>query len=308
MKALAGFIVSGRYRAILVVFLSGVLAFLLPPFSTLLSYVGAAAVALVTLRIGSFQGLQVLVISVALVVAFYSLMGGQAAGVAVTIVLLWLPCWLLSRVLLQTGRLASAIRVGAAFGVCSLIAVYWIYGDPAVWWFEQLTQLEAELKASGLSLQATPLDQVMQMLARLMTGILLASLLLGMIGSLLLGRWWQALLIHPGGLGKEFCQLRFGQMTGLLTLGVMLAGQFVEGSTGAFAAQAAMIMLVPYLFAGLAVAHALVAQAGRGRGWLIALYVLLGFAPQASLLLAGGGLLDTWVDFRRRLNRSGPER
>ena len=61
-----------------------------------------------------------------------------------------------------------------------------------------------------------------------------------------------------------------------------------------------MIMLVPYLFAGLAVIHALVAQAGRGRGWLMAIYVLLAILPQSALLLAGGGLLDTWIDFRRR--------
>jgi len=35
MKALAGFIASGRYQAILVASLSGVLALLLPPLSSL---------------------------------------------------------------------------------------------------------------------------------------------------------------------------------------------------------------------------------------------------------------------------------
>jgi len=70
------------------------------------------------------------------------------------------------------------------------------------------------------------------------------------------------------------------------------------------AAQAVMIMLVPYLFAGLAVIHGLVAGAGRGRGWLIAVYVALAILPQSTLLLAGGGLLDTWIDFRRRFGGS----
>jgi hypothetical protein len=33
---------------------------------------------------------------------------------------------------------------------------------------------------------------------------------------------------------------------------------------------------------------------------LFAVYVVLAILPQATLLLAGGGLLDTWIDFRRR--------
>jgi hypothetical protein len=97
MKALAGFIVSGRFQAILVAALSGVLAFALPPLTTLIHYLGAAVVALVTLRVGVTQGLQVLIVATLLTVLFYLAAGTQAATVAVMVLLLWLPCWLVIR-------------------------------------------------------------------------------------------------------------------------------------------------------------------------------------------------------------------
>jgi hypothetical protein len=45
----------------------------------------------------------------------------------------------------------------------------------------------------------------------------------------------------------------------------------------------------------------------KASGWLVAVYLMLAILPQATLLLAAGGLVDTWVDFRRRLARAnGP--
>jgi len=34
-------------------------------------------------------------------------------------------------------------------------------------------------------------------------------------------------------------------------------------------------------------------------------YIMLLILPQASLVVAGGGLLDTWMDFRRRFGGTG---
>ncbi|MDH3560941.1 MAG: hypothetical protein OEN52_08315, partial [Gammaproteobacteria bacterium] len=87
--------------------------------------------------------------------------------------------------------------------------------------------------------------------------------------------------------------------------GLMLVAQFTQGLSSDMAAQSVIVLLVPYLFVGLAVVHGVVAQTGRGNGWLIAVYIMLAILPQATLLLAGGGLLDTWIDFRRRLGGAG---
>ena len=302
MKALAGYIVAGRWQAIAVTAVSAVLAFLFPP----LHYLGAATVALVTLHIGKLEGLQVLVMACVIAVLFYQLAGIPAVVIVVLLVMLWLPCWFIAAVLQQTHSLVQALKAAALLGVCMLLLLYAYFGDPAAWWLERLSELVVELKATGFDLQQLT-EPVLQRIAALMSGVILASLELGIVASLLLARWWQSVLVHPGGFRDEFYQLRPGFSAGLLTLGILLLARLLQGLAGDLAAQMAMILLVPYLLTGLAVIHCLLGRAGRGKGWLIALYIMLSFVPQAMLVVAGGGLLDTWVDFRRRLGGTGVE-
>ena len=303
MKALAEFIVKGRWQAVLVATACGVMTFMLPPFSTMLNYVAAAAVALVTLHVGLLQGLQVLLIAAVATVLVYQLLGIHAAVIALMVALLWVPCWVMAVILQMTRRLDQVLKAAVLFGGVLLLAVYGLYGDPVPWWIERLQGLQQLLEEAGLPLTNLSDEQLMHDIAALMTGLVLASLLLGVLGSLILARWWQSRLVHPGGFREEFCALRLGQATGLLTLGMMLAARFVDGSPGELIAQLAMLLLVPYLLVGLAVVHSLVAQTARSTVWLAVVYILLALIPQATLLLAGGGLLDTWVDFRRRLQK-----
>ena len=305
MKALAGFIVRGRGQAILAASLGGIVAFLLPPLTSFAHYFGAAVVALVTLYVSGQQGLLVLATATAVTVLFYHLAGLPAAAVAVTVLLLWLPSWLMALVLRSTVNLAFAILAGTALGVTVLLMVYAIHGDPGPWWLERMQMLMEQLQQMGVMTGELSDTGGLQALSGLMTGIVLASLLLGAICSVILARWWQALLVNPGGLQSEFTGLRLGQAAAVLTLLVMIASRLAEGALSEFAAQAVLLLLVPYLFAGLAVAHGLVRQAGAGRGWLVALYILLFILPQSTLVVAGGGLLDTWMDFRRRFGGAG---
>jgi hypothetical protein len=307
MKALAGFIVRGRYQAILSASLCGMLAFVLPPFSTLTNYLGAAVVSLVTLRIGVSQGLLVMVAATVVTMLFYQLMGVPPATIAVTVLMLWVPCWLISLVLRRTVNLAGALLAAAVLGLLALALVYVVAGDPAPWWYEHLVLIRSTLEEAGLFPQGVSVDALLQDLSRLMTGVVVASLALGAVCGLLVGRWWQALLVNPGGLHSEFCNLRFPQSTGLMVLGLMIVSRFIQGPASDMAAQGVLVMLVPYLFAGLATLHGLVAQQGRGKGWLITVYALLGVIPQTALLLSGLGLVDTWVDFRRRFAGGKPE-
>jgi hypothetical protein len=307
MKALAGFIVRGRYQAILSASLCGMLAFVLPPFSTLTNYLGAAVVSLVTLRIGVSQGLLVMVAATVVTMLFYRLMGVPPATIAVTVLMLWVPCWLISLVLRRTVNLAGAMLAAAVLGLLTLVLIYVVAGDPAPWWYEHLLLIRSTLEEAGLFPKGVSVDVLLQDLSRLMTGVVVASLALGAVCGLLLGRWWQALLVNPGGLHSEFCSLRFPQSTGLMVLGLMIVSRFIQGPASDMAAQGVLVMLVPYLFAGLATLHGLVAQQGRGKGWLITVYALLGVIPQTALLLSGLGLVDTWVDFRRRFAGGKPE-
>jgi hypothetical protein len=303
MKALAAYIVSGRWQAVLAAATTGALTILVPPFGGLLNYLAAAVVALVTLHVGVLAGLQVMVLATAIILLFYQLLGVHAAVALVLVLLLWLPCWMTAAVLQTTSSLGKALKTAALFGVCLLILVFGLYGNPSAWWLGQLQQVEATLAEAGLSFPALTDMELLQEVSALMTGVVFASLVVGVAASLLLARWWQSVLVHPGAFRDEFYELRLGTVNGLITLGIMLIARFTQGTVSEFGAQLAMIMLVPYLLVGLAVIHKLLKQKGRSSGWLIAVYVVLAIVPQATLLLAAGGLLDTWIDFRRRLVR-----
>jgi hypothetical protein len=299
VKALAGYIVSGRWQAALVTAARGLLALLLLPLSCL----GAASVALVTLHVGVLQGLQVMVLATASVILLYLLAGVHSVIVIGMVLLLWLPCWLVAVILQQTRDLGAALKAATLFGVCLLLLVYATIQEPAAAWLEVLKALLTMFEEAGITLEGLSDEQLLQEFAALMTGVALSWLALGIIASLLLARWWQSVLVRPGAFRDEFCNLRLGNLAGLLTLGMLLVARLTQGMLSEITAQMAMIMLVPFLLAGLAVVHSLVKQGGRGYGWLVAVYLLLAFVPQTTLLLAAGGLLDTWVDLRRRLGR-----
>jgi len=299
VKALAGYIVSGRWQAVLVTAASGLLALLLLPLSCL----GAASIALVTLYVGVLSGLQVMVLAAASVILLYLLAGVQSVLVIAMVMLLWLPCWLAATILQQTRDLPAALKAATLYGVTLLLLVYATIQEPAAAWMDVLKVLLAMFEDAGFRLKGLSDEPLLQELAALMTGVALSWLVLGIASSLLLARWWQSVLVRPGAFREEFCKLRLGNLAGLLTLGMLLVARLTQGTVSEITAQLAMIMLVPYLLTGLAVVHSLVKLTGRGYGWLAVVYLLLAFVPQTTLLLAAGGLLDTWVDMRRRLGR-----
>ncbi|MGD8875760.1 MAG: hypothetical protein PVH38_11480 [Gammaproteobacteria bacterium] len=299
MKALAGYIVSGRWQAALVTTASGLLALILLPLSCL----GASSIALVTLHVGVFSGLQVMGLATASLVLLYLLAGVQIVLVIVMVLLLWLPCWLAAAILQQTRDLGAAFKAATLFGLTLLLLVYATIQEPAAAWLDVLKVMLAMFEDAGFKLDGLSDETLLQEFAALMTGVALSWLVLGIMASLLLARWWQSVLVHPGAFREEFAGLRLGNLAGILTVGMLLVARLTQDTFSEITAQLAMILLVPYLLVGLAVIHSLVKQAGRGYGWLVAVYLLLAFVPQTTLLLAAGGLLDTWIDLRRRLGR-----
>lgn len=303
MQAFANFILSGRLQAILVAALAAIATTWVPPYSLLLSYFGAAVVALVTLRLGASQGLLVLAGAIAVAALVSLLTTGQALPPVVSAMLLWWPCWMLALVLRQTVSLGMTLQAAGLMGIFVLMTVYLLHGDPGQWWLEQLSPFEAALEQHGTDLGVENAQALIEEVSRLMTGAVVAAMMLAIIGSLLLARWWQGIVFNPGGFREEFHGLRFPSWLGLVTVTGMLVAQFNSGLPGAFSAQAALVLLVLYLFAGLAVAHALAANYSSGRVILIVLYLLLLFVPHVVMLLAAVGLLDTWLDFRTRFGK-----
>jgi hypothetical protein len=301
MRALAGLIVAGPLQAVGVIALCTVLSFLAPPLTSLLSYVGAAALALYSLHIGANRGLLVL-LGAALATGLLSqVVLHQGVAVAITSVLLWLPVWIAAGVLRVTLSLAMAMLVLSGLAMLAVLLVFAVYGDPAPWW-QQLLHGMVERLATQPELQDTAdrLYAFVEQVAPLMTGSLAAGLVFAALTCLMLGRWWQSLLVKPGALRTEFYALRLNAALSLLGVVIIGLAAFKLGMVSKIAMQWSLIAMVVYLFVGLAVLHATLANLKAAKGWLVAAYVIMSLLPQALLMVVVIGLLDPWLDLRRR--------
>ena len=170
----------------------------------------------------------------------------------------------------------------------------------------------ARLESLGDALAAQPelgidtaaVAQFIETVAPLMTGTLAAGLSFAALSCVLLGRWWQALLVNPGGLGKDFYALRLNQVLSLVGIAMVGLAALKFGVLSSLALQWSLIAMVPFLLVGLAVVHASLANLKASRGWLIALYILMSLLPQVLLMVILVGVLDPWLELRRRTSRA----
>jgi len=302
MRALAGLIVAGPLQAVGVIALCTVLSFLAPPLTSLLSYVGAAALALYSLHSGARGGLLVLLGAALATALLGQVVMHQGVTLAVTSLLLWLPVWLAASVLRATLSLAMAMLVLTGLAMLGVLVVFLVFGDPASWWQEVLQgMVDSLVKAQPeLGEVSGSLSEFVRQTAPLMTGAVAAGLGFAALTSLMLGRWWQSLLIKPGALRTEFYALRLNGVLSLAGLVILGLASVKLGVVSALAAQWALIAMVVFFFVGLAVMHATLANLQAAKGWLIAAYILMSLLPQALLLVVVTGLLDPWMDLRRR--------
>ncbi len=285
MRALAEFIMRGRMQATLVV--AGCSA--LP----LLYWLGAAAGSLVLLRRGLKDALGVLALGV------------------LPALLWWLtfddPRALL--VLLGSSSLALVLRASESWSRVLLVSIAMglvFAGVLGAAFRPQIEALSQELikilpMALGEVYQQLSVEErarLARLIAPILTGLIAALLQAISVLSLILGRYWQAVLYNPGGFGREFRAIRIPLGPAMLLLACMLVGP----NFGPQLAMLTPMCSVPLAFAGLALIHGLVAQGRLARFWLVGLYVtLLPFMQLIYPLLVVLAIVDSLVDFRGRL-------
>ena len=305
MRALAGIIVAGPLQAVLVVALFTVLSFLAPPLTSILSYAGAAALALYSLHVGARSGVIVLLGAMLVTGLLTEMLLHQGMTIAVTSLLLWFPVWLIAVVLRETRSLAMAMLALSALAMAGILLVFLWFGDPSQWWLERLSGLINSLADQPeIEIDTGSLHEFAEQVAPFMTGSLAAGLSFAALTCLMLGRWWQSQMVKPGALRKEFYALRLNSMLSLLAMGMFALAALKFGSVSALALQWSLVVLVPFLFVGLAVVHATLANLKAARIWLIIIYILMSLLPQAMVLVVVTGLLDPWLDLRRRTEKA----
>ena len=274
MRGLAEFVMKGRKQAIMAVLLLGLI-----PLLNLLSPV---LVGLVVLRKGFQEAVQVLVW------AILPIGGWALAGDPVPLIML-LGIAGLAGLLRSSESWEFTLLAAIAVGVC--VEIY-LRLQPAVL---DLIFLQMQPYFEANAIQGEQLDA----LRDVMTSFMGAVYMFLSIVLLMLARWMQAALFNPGGFQKEFHGLRVEQRVALILVSCMMLANFEI-----LIPQTWMLYLVlPLMFSGIALIHAVVAAKKLSSLWLAVLYALI-VLPLIANLVVLLALLDSWYDFRTRLTKS----
>lgn len=297
MKALAQFIMRGYSQAALVAAVTAVLSLLMP----LVGMISSAAVGLMTLRNGARPGFLLMTLATLGAGVFSVLALGSPWPAVGVLLVFWLPVWGLA-ITLRVGRsLGLTIQLAGLCGALLIFALHLALDDPAAQWLRLLESFRESLVQDGL-IPAESSQAVFAELARWMTGAFAAGLVLQLLASLFLARWWQAALYNPGGFGEEFRSFRLARSVGVLFVGLL--GWAILAKGAGVAGEILPLLAILLLLQGLAVIHEVRRVSGARVGWLVGLYVLMVlFMPQTVLLVACVGAVDIWADLRVRVAR-----
>ena len=281
MRALAEFIMRGRAQACAV----GLLGNLFP-------FVSPATIGLVTLRKGSVEGLLVALWAVLPLIVLIYISDSSPLLTAVSVaslfmmvvaanVLTWSVSW--SWTMLSSVVAGGLIASGLGF----------VLSDDVELLVAEIGEIIAKMDAEPSSER-----EVLVPGRQFMLGLIAWVLALSSIVSLLLSRWWQALLFNPGGFQEEFHSLRLSNQLAVAVLIAVVAGFYLPTEYRPWAQLAA----IPLLLSGVALIHHVVKTLQLGSQWLVLMYFgLIVFSPTTGALLVGLAFSDSMLNLRSRL-------
>lgn len=291
MGVLSGFILRGPGQAALVAATSLTLSVAFPP----IVWISNAAVALYVMRFGLKASVPMLAIAlVGAMLLFWAVFAYPVLGL-LSAVFFWLPLLLSAMVLRATIslELASLSCVGVA-GFVALMC-YILLGDPAYFWSELLKSSPQLKELMG---QATPTDgvDVLQVFAKLATGLLATGVLLNTLAGLYLGRHWQAQQFQPGGFAESFVGFKLGKVVVTSLLAMCVLGLVSDSGFG-FAVAMPLVFLLTVQ--GLAVVHGVAAAKQWPKVILVSVYLAM-LVPHVIALICVLAVVDAWFDLRAR--------
>jgi len=293
MGKLAAYIMAGRLQAATAVLGFVALAFVFPPLSLL----SGAALALVTLRRGASDGLQVAALALAVATALGWLALGTPSPGLIFGLVQWAPVFILALALRYTISLRVGVGMAAVLGLVLLGVLHVAVPDLAALWTAVLDEY-FRTNLEQVEVPTEQIDETLQTASVIMTGAVVSSLMFVAVLSLLIARWWQSVLYNPGGFRSEFQELRLGRPLAIVGPALLVAAYLQKSSV---LTEAALVAMLPFLLQGIAVVHGLSARSTNPVPWLIGLYALLIIAmPQMMAALIALGVMDNFVDLRRR--------
>lgn len=302
---MAAFIMRGRGAAIGVASLFAIMAIILP----FLSYMSGAVIALVTLRRGPIEGGIVVLATAAVVGVLSQYALDNPVFVLAFILAAWLPIWILSLILRHTVSLSLTLWVAAGMSLALLLLIHALIPEPTPWWREILAKVVGDaLTQPDLGMAIQDVNDILDTMAKMMTGFVASVFFLSLVFGLVLGRWWQAMLYNPGGFRAEFLNIRLNRAVAGAGALVFLWAVWSKGGGDTMAGDLSTLVVTVFSVSGLALAHVWVEKTGANKFWLIGLYVLLSIIPpQIMAGLAVAAMGDAWFDIRKHF-KSVPKR
>ena len=201
-----------------------------------------------------------------------------------------------------SGSLTLAFQGSLLICVLTVLFAFAAVSDATAFWAPVTDAMAEALAMSGASEQQLAL---LEGLKPVLFGLLATAALAVLVGAACLGRWWYTLGADASGFAIEFRRLRLGKVLAVPATLLVIAGLVTD-----FLVLENLIplILLAFLFQGLAVAHVW----SHGRGWhpaiLVGIYVLwllpTPLAAAVSVLLSSVGLVDSWIDLRTAAGRS----
>ncbi len=293
MLGIAKYAMNGPMQALIAVVGFSVLSVFLAPFG----FLAGAIVALVTLRVSVTEGLKTLAWGVISLTAVTGLVSGSFFPAVIAIIEFMLPVFLMAVVLRKTQSLALALQAAMIVVGLALVGFHLMIDNPTQWWTAQFNEyVQPMLAASNVDYD----QDVINTMAEMVTMLLGVFIVILWFSILVVARRWQSELYNPGGFKADFYNLALPKSVAFMAIFLAIVG-LINGTEPGLAYDLSGIVIAGLMFQGLAIAHKTVAVNQLSVGWLVGLYVLLFFLPQVMLILATIGLVDTWVDFRSRM-------
>lgn len=286
LRKLGQYVLDNPIHAIAVALLSALL-----PLGWI---VAAILVAFVTLCRGYKSGLWMLL---GVTIPTLAIVIWKQTILADFIVLRCTLVWLLAVVLRSMVSWRLVLEIMTILGLLTVLAFHWALDDVTAWWLVLLNHYQ-NLLGSTLTgqLSQEQIHTVIVQMAPWATGLLAALTLWVAFLQLLVARWWQAVMFRPGGLVKEFADIRPGQVLAILFSITAVSAVFGM----AFAIDLLPVVILPLVIGGLALLHKWGRTNKKVLYLLAAVYIGLIFLTVLVVaMLTLLSYVDSWYDFRK---------
>jgi len=309
LLALARFSLKGPYQAAAVVGLLAVLAVFIPPMApntvlgllagSMCMLLSCALVGLIILTQGSVSGLKAIGVSIlGITLVAWVLISAPELGLWTGLVQ-WLPIILLTQTLRSSKSLALTMLAGLALGAIGIAVQYLAWSDLEAEMISQVIQRMGQVEQMDEAL----VERNLQLVRVFVLAVVAMAYLVFML-IVLVARWMQATLAGSQGFSQEFRALSLGKPAALGALALMVVSFWIEQP---WLISLAFLVVVAFMFQGIAVVHSKLASRKQVRLLLVLFYTLLLVFPQVVALTAITGVIDNWLVFRKNSAKPSDE-